>query len=340
MIKSSGKSIALIGATGLVGRTFIEVMEERKFSAGNFIPAATDASVGREIKAFGGLHTVRSMDEVDFSGADYAFFTAGRTVSCNYIPHALECGCRVIDNTTAFRMSRDVPLIVPEINGRLVTGEIMLAASPNCTTIILSIALAALQRLASIERVVLTSFQSVSGAGREALEELDNQTKAYNENRPMENKVYGKTIAFNCIPEIGDFEPGAYSGEEEKIITESRKILGSPNLNVIPTAVRVPVHVGHAISVFVEFEREISMIECIKVFKDFPGIDYDDGVPTQLDAAGRDGILVGRLRRDRERKNAFSLWVVGDNLRKGAATNSVQIAELMLAREKESQKAE
>ncbi len=270
------------------------------------------------------------MDEIDFKGIDIGFFTAGAGVSETLVPKAVEAGCRVVDNTTAYRMDEYVPLVVPEINGSLVTPESTLVACPNCAAVALVMALAPIHRAVAIERVVVTSFQSVSGAGKDLLDELETQVEADAAKKPIEAKVLPKQIAFNCFPVIGDVRESGYTKEEEKIVEETQKILGSVAMCVVPTAVRVPTRVGHALSINIELTAALSVDEAVKLWQDAPGVEYTGEIPTPLDVEGRDDILVGRLRRDTTRPHALSFWAVGDNLRKGAATNSVQIGELMI----------
>lgn len=323
--------VAVIGATGVVGRTMARVLEERGFPAGEFVPVATGGAAGRAVEAFGRTWPVRSTDDLDFGDLDYCFFTAGAAVSRELAPRAVGGGCKVIDNTTAFRMDDGVPLVVPEINGKRVTPDTPLVSCPNCTAINLVMTLAPLVELAPLRRVVVTALQSVSGAGREALRELDRQIEADGAGDTSTGRVFDRPIAFNCIPQIGEIAPSGYSAEEEKIIEETRKILEFPSLEVVPTSVRVPVRVGHALSVNVELEGKAAIDELKELWRRSPGLAYDEALPTPLDIADKDTVVIGRLRMDPMRPGAFSYWAVGDNLRKGAATNSVQIAELLLA---------
>ncbi len=326
------RTIAVVGATGVVGQTMARVLEERRFPVGEYIPIATELSVHKRVEAFGGAWPVRNAADVDFSGIEFCLFTAGAPVSRELVPKAVAAGCRVVDNTTAFRMDKDVPLVVPEINGSLVTPETMLVSCPNCTAIVLVMTLSPIARAVGIARVVVTSFQSVSGAGREALDELNGQTAADTRGEPLLASALPKQIAFNCIPQIGDVGPTGYTKEEEKIIEETRKILDTPDIEVVATAVRVPTRVGHAMSVNVELRNSLGLDEARQIWRRAAGVRYTDDIPTPLDAAGSDEVLVGRLRLDTSRPYAMTYWAVGDNLRKGAATNSVQIAELMALR--------
>lgn len=330
MDKTSAVRVAIVGATGAVGRTLARVMSERHFPVREFIPIATDGSTGRQVEAFGKNWSVCGAGDADFRNIDICFFSAGARVSEQLVPVAIDQGASVVDNTSAFRMRSDVPLVVPEINPSSVTKDTRLVACPNCTTIQLVMSLAPLQKLAAIERVVVTSFQSVSGAGKEAINELETQIKLGGD-APKPN-FFEKPIAFNCLPQVGEMLPSGYTSEEEKIIEETRKILDAPDIEVVPTAVRVPVRVGHSVSVCVHFDRDVKLEGLKDAWRDANGVTYDDGMPTPLDAAGQDAVIVGRLRHDPARSNVVAYWVVGDNLRKGAATNSVQIADLMLAK--------
>ncbi len=328
MQEPSKRRIAIVGATGVVGRTIVQVLEERKFPVTGLVPIATGSAPSKEITAFGETWPVVPLDQSDFTDLDTAFFTAGASVSKTLVPRALEQGCRVVDNTTAFRMRDDVPLVVPEINASDVKPDTKLVACPNCTAIVLVMSLAPILSVVPIRRVIVTSFQSVSGAGREALQELDAQIAADREGAEIGVTVLPMQIAFNCVPVIGDILESGYTVEEEKIVEETRKILGEPAMGVVPTAVRVPTRVGHALAVNVELAAPLTPSEAADLWRKAPGVAFAEEVPTPLDVAGTDTVVVGRLRRDSSRPHAITYWVVGDNLRKGAATNSVQIAEL------------
>ena len=328
MAAQKGKRVALVGATGVVGTTIGRVLAERRFPIAELVPIATTGSGGRQIELIDRRWQVQTAADADFDTIDLCFFTAGAAVSRDLIPTALDAGCRVVDNTTAFRMDADVPLVVPEINGDEVTARTQLVACPNCTTINLVMSLAPILRSVPIERVVVTSMQSVSGAGKEAVAELDSQSIADLDGSPLRPIVFPRPIAFNCVPQVGDITPNGNTVEEEKIIEESRKILSIPDLSVSATAVRVPVRVGHSLSVNVELAGDLSPDDARSLWREAPGVDYDDGLPTPRETADQDTIIIGRVRRDETRRFALNYWVVGDNLRKGAATNSVQIAEL------------
>jgi aspartate-semialdehyde dehydrogenase len=328
---SGQKRVGVIGATGLVGQTIATVLAERRFPVREYVPVATGASANRSVDALGRSWTVRSVSEFEFADVDICFFTAGASVSREMVPRALDGGCRVVDNTTAYRMDPDVPLVVPEINGDDVSLDTLLVSCPNCTAINLVMTLAPIMRAVPIERVVVTSFQSVSGAGREAVAELEEQSRSAVDGGKPVARVFPKPIAFNCVPRIGDVTESGYTVEEEKIIEETRKILGKPDLKIVPTAVRVPVRVGHALSVSMELSDELALEDARSLWRGANGVTYDDGMPTPADVANTDTIIVGRLRRDPTKNCAFAYWAVGNNLRKGAATNSVQIAELWMS---------
>lgn len=319
--------VAIVGATGVVGRTIAGILTERSFPADDVVPVAMSGGNARTVDALGRSWPVRASSDVDFRGIDVCFFTAGASVSADLVPRALDAGCRIVDNTTAFRMAADVPLVVPEINGARVTTATRLVSCPNCTAIVLVMSLAPIARRVPLDRVVVTSFQSVSGAGRRALDELERQTTP---GWSGESEVFGKPIGFNCLPAIGEIGEDGFSKEEAKIIEETQKILELPNLNVVATTVRVPVRVGHGVSVNIELAEPLAPDEVLRLWQEAEGVGCDDSLPTPLDVAGRDVIKVGHLRRDRTRQNALAYWAVGDNLRKGAATNSVQIAELWI----------
>jgi aspartate-semialdehyde dehydrogenase len=322
------KRVAVVGATGVVGQTIARVLAERHFPVGDYVPVATGAGGDRRVEFGGKEWAVRPAADMDFGRVDLCFFTAGAAASAEWVPRALESGSRVVDNTTAFRMDPDVPLVVPEINGAEVSEETRLVSCPNCTTINLVMALAPIHREVPIERVVVTSFQSVSGAGKQAIAELETQTQGDIEGVEPVARVFPKPIAFNCVPQVGDITGTGFSVEEQKIVEETQKILAAPGLRVVPTAVRVPVRVGHALSVNIELSEALAADRAVSLWRSAPGIEVDDGLPTPRDIAGRDAVVIGRVRRDPTRPFALSFWAVGDNLRKGAATNSVQIAEL------------
>ena len=334
--------VAVVGATGAVGREMIRTLEARRFPLDELIPLASPRSEGRRVAFRGEEVPVRRLDRASWEGIDLALFSAGASVSREHAPPAAEAGCVVVDNSSAFRMDPEVPLVIPEVNGEALSGHRGIVANPNCTAITALMALAPLHRAAELREAVLSSYQSVSGAGhrgvRELVEQVDKlrgQEEELAAPDPVtlpSGEAFGRTIAFNVLPRGGTFEPDGSTSEEHKLVDESRKILGLPDLKVAATVVRVPVIVGHAVSVYGQFERHIAPGEAREALEAMEGVRVVDDpatdlFPTPLDAAGRDEILVGRIRRAGDRMNALLLFAVGDNLRKGAALNAVQIAE-------------
>jgi len=329
-----GYKVAVIGATGNVGREMLQTLADRKFPVDEVVALASERSVGREV-SFGEDDTlkVRDLAKFDFKGIDIALSSPGAKVSAVHSPRAAKAGCVVIDNTSYFRMDPDVPLVVPEVNaeaiGRFAKRNII--ANPNCSTIQMVVALKPLHELARIKRVVVSTYQSVSGAGREAMDELFEQTRAIYMNAPIERKKFSKQIAFNVIPQIDAFMEDGFTKEEWKMRVETKKIL-DPDIDVVAQCVRVPVFIGHAESVFVEFETPVSEAQARAVLRSAPGvalIDHrvDEGYVTPVEGAGEDKVYVSRLRKDPTIANGLVFWCVSDNLRKGAALNAVQIAE-------------
>ncbi len=329
-----GYKVAVIGATGNVGRELLQTLVDRKFPVDEVVALASERSVGKEV-SFGEGDTlkVRDLAKFDFKGIDIALSSPGAKVSAVHSPRAAKAGCVVIDNTSYFRMDPDVPLVVPEVNaeaiGRFAKRNII--ANPNCSTIQMVVALKPLHELARIKRVVVSTYQSVSGAGREAMDELFEQTRAIYMNAPVERKKFSKQIAFNVIPHIDAFMEDGFTKEEWKMRVETKKIL-DPDIDVVAQCVRVPVFIGHAESVFVEFETPVGEAQARAVLRSAPGvalIDHrvDEGYVTPVEGAGEDKVYVSRLRKDPTIANGLVFWCVSDNLRKGAALNAVQIAE-------------
>jgi aspartate-semialdehyde dehydrogenase len=330
--------IAVVGATGAVGSTMLGVMRERGFP-GEVVPFASERSAGRRID-----HGDRSLEVLALSdGAirdfDLALFSAGGTISGEWAPRFAEAGAVVVDNSSRWRMQDDVPLVVSEVNPDDLAGHRGIVANPNCSTMQMVVALKPIQDAAGIERLVITTMQSVSGTGQRAVEELHDQTRAVIEADEIPApSVYPHQIAFNVLPQAGVFPEGSdYTDEELKIVNETRKILGQPDIAVSATCTRVPVYTGHSESVNVQTREPLSAADCRELLASAPGIavldDPADGIyPQALDAAGRDEVLVGRIREDPSHERCLNLFVVGDNLRKGAATNAVQIAELLIER--------
>jgi len=339
--------VAVLGATGAVGREMLRTLGERRFPLDDLVALASPRSAGMRLPFGPGDVEVRAVEDDSFEDVDLALFSAGARVSGEYAPRAVDDGTVVVDNSSAFRMRDDVPLVIPEINGDALAGHRGIVAVPNCTAITALIAVAPLDRAAGLTSMVISSYQSVSGAGHRGIAELLEQVEKL---RGQEEElaspdagtlpagdVFGRTIAYNVLPRGGTFEPGGSTSEESKLVNESRKILGRPELAVAATVVRVPVVVGHSVSVFATFERELSPDEARAALGTAPGIRVvddpaADAFPTPLDAAGRDDVLVGRIRRPEGMPNALLLFASADNLRKGAALNAVQIAERLFAR--------
>jgi len=318
---------AIIGATGLVGRKIIKVLEERNFPVSELIPAASSRSVGTKIEFNANTYEVVSIQQALDAKPDIALFSAGAGVSLEWAKKFAEAGCYVIDNSSAWRMDPEIPLVIPEVNAEVLTKESRLIANPNCSTIQMLVALAPLHRLYGIKKIVVSTYQSVSGSGIKAIEQLENESKGIET-----EKVYAHQINRNCLPHCDSFLENGYTKEEMKLVNETHKILNAPQIEVSPTAVRVPVTAGHSESIWVEFEKEVEISAVFDVFSKAEGVILQDDVknniyPLPINAADRDEVFVGRIRKDLFNPKALNLWVVADNLRKGAATNAVQIAE-------------
>ena len=333
-----GYRIAIAGATGNVGTEMLNVLAERGFPADEIIPLASRRSVGREVSFGDKTLKVKALEDFDFTGTDICLMSAGGDTAKKYAPAIGRQGCVVIDNSSAFRYDVDVPLIVPEVNADAVTGftKRNIIANPNCSTAQLVVALKPLHDLARIKRVVVSTYQSVSGSGKEAMDELFNQTRAVFVADPVEAKVYPKRIAFNVIPHIDVFMDDGSTKEEWKVVAETKKML-DPKIKVTCTAVRVPVFVGHSEAVNIEFENEITADQARETLREAPGclvIDKREpgGYATPYECVGDDATYISRIREDSTVDNGLNIWVVSDNLRKGAATNTVQIAELLVNR--------
>ncbi|HUP88959.1 MAG TPA: aspartate-semialdehyde dehydrogenase [Longimicrobiales bacterium] len=319
--------IAILGATGAVGRTMLRVLEERAFPVDELVLLASERSEGTRIAAFGKDWTVRAVTAEAFDGCDIALFSAGSSRSREWAPIAAQRGAIVIDNSSCWRMEPDVPLVVPEVNGERVHDAARgIIANPNCATIQLVVALEAIKRAAGLDRVVVTTFQSVSGAGNKGIAALDSELAGEKTETP-----FVAPIAHNVIPYIGPRGDDGWNEEEDKIRAETRRILEMPDLAVSATCVRVPVRIGHSISVTVQTARPLDRPSALSALKQMSGIaPISDNDPLPLNAAGTDDVYVGHVRSDRDVDNTLHLWVVADNLRKGAATNAVQIAEALL----------
>ncbi len=333
--KKAAYQVAVVGATGAVGAEMIQVLEERKFPVETLHPLASSRSAGGTVSFRGSDVTVKELTKDSFAGIDIALFSAGSDVSKEYAPIAAKAGAVVIDNSAAWRMDKDVPLVVPEVNPHDLAKHKGIIANPNCSTIQMVVALKPLHDEARIQRIVVTTFQSVSGTGKEAMEELMEESKALLSFGQPEPKVYPHQIAFNCLPHIDEFLPTGYTKEEMKMLHETRKIMGDATIRVTATTVRVPVYIGHSEAVNIETERKLTANEARAILSTAPGVQlYDDPAhalyPMPLIAAGQDDVYVGRIREDESIPNGLNLWVVADNLRKGAALNAVQIAELLV----------
>ena len=330
-----GFRVAVVGATGNVGREVLAILAERSFPVDRIHAVASNRSLGTQI-SFGedDVLDVESIENFSFEGVDLAFFATDSKVSEKYIPLALEKGAKVIDKSTAYRMDSNVPLTVPEINGDdLSDDDLNLVANPNCVVIPLAMALNALKE-AGLKRAQLSTYQSVSGAGREGMDELFNQTRAIYVNDASKPEIFPKSIAFNVIPQVGTVGSNGHTSEEVKIVEETQKIL-SQNLQISVTCVRVPVFIGHSVAVSVEFENPLAVGEALSLFREMPGLSVvdqrvDGGYVTPEEAAGDDSVFISRVRQDKSVENGIMFWIVTDNLRKGAALNAVQIAEKWL----------
>ncbi|MGE4351773.1 MAG: aspartate-semialdehyde dehydrogenase [Bdellovibrionales bacterium] len=329
-------NVAVVGATGAVGQEMLKTLAERAFPVGKIAALASQHSVGREV-SFGedAVLTVENLDKFDFSDTQICLSSAGAKISEAFAPRAAAAGCVVIDNTSQFRMDPDVPLVVPEVNPHAIADfkKKNIIANPNCSTIQMLVALKPLHDAATIKRIVVSTYQSVSGGGREAMDELFTQTRAVYVNDPLKKEIFRKQIAFNVIPQIDIFMDDGSTKEEWKMVVETKKIL-DPTIKVSATAVRVPVFICHAESVNVEFEQELSASQAREILKKAPGVTvidhrHEEGFVTPAECAGEDAVFVSRIRDDISVENGINLWVVSDNLRKGAALNAVQIAEIL-----------
>jgi aspartate-semialdehyde dehydrogenase len=331
----SGVSVAVVGVTGAAGQTTLRILEERKFPVRELRVYASGRSVGKTVGFAGDTLRVEKVTPEAFRGIEIAFFSAGTAQSREYAPLAVRAGAVVVDKSNAFRMDPAVPLVVPEINAEAARGHRGIVASPNCTTVVTVMPLAPLQRAAGIRRVVATSYQAVSGAGVNGVEDLRQQTLAWARGEKPVPRFVPHQIAFNLIPHIDRFGDGGYTGEEWKLVHEVRKILEAPDLRIAPTTVRVPVFTAHSVAVNVETARKVTAEEARGLFERFPGLRvWDDPAesryPMPVTVEGQDDCVVGRIREDLSHERALNFWVVGDQLRKGAATNAVQIAELLI----------
>jgi aspartate-semialdehyde dehydrogenase len=326
----------VVGATGAVGSTILEVLAQRDFPAREVVPFASERSAGKEVEVDGRKLEIRPLSGDAIEGLDLVLSSAGGAVSAEWAPRFVDAGAVVVDNTSYWRMHDDVPLVVAGVNDEAADDHRGIVANPNCTTMQMVLALKPLWDTVGIERIVVSTYQSVSGTGRRAIEELRTQSKAVLEGERPEPEVFPHQVAFNVLPQVETFKDGDdYTTEERKVMNETRKILGATDdLGISATCVRVPVVTGHSESVNVQTRDALSPDDCRQLLASFPGLVVVDApgegiYPLAIDAAGRDEVLVGRIRRDPSNERSLNMWVVGDNLRKGAATNAVQVAELL-----------
>ena len=334
----NGYRVGVLGATGLVGSTILSVLTERGFPASEVVPFASERSVGKKIDWSGSVLECRPLNEETIQGLDVVLSSAGGAVSAEWSPKLVDAGAVVVDNTSYWRMHDDVPLVVAEVNPDAVESHRGIVANPNCSTMQMVVALKPLFDEAGIERLVISTYQAVSGTGKKAIEELHAQSEAVLDDREAVAEVYPHQIAFSVLPQAGSFPDGDdHTDEERKLINETRKILGDPSIRVSATCVRVPVVTGHSEAVNVETKEPLSAERARELLSAAPGVTVVDDpaaarYPMAVEAAGRDDVFVGRIRRDPGNERALDLWVVSDNLRKGAATNAVQLAELLVER--------
>ncbi|CAI8777092.1 aspartate-semialdehyde dehydrogenase [Methylocaldum szegediense] len=335
---SRSYNVAVLGATGAVGETMLSILEERNFPVGEVYALASSRSAGERVEFKGSYLTVQDVAEFDFSKAQIGLFSAGASVSAIYAPKAAAAGCVVVDNTSCFRYEADIPLVVPEVNPDAIaqykTRRII--ANPNCSTIQMLVALKPIYDAVGIERINVCTYQAVSGTGKKAIEELSHQTALLLNGKPIKPEVYPKQIAFNALPQIDIFMDNGYTKEEMKMVWETRKIMGDDSIQVNPTTVRVPVFYGHSEAVHIETREKITAEQARDLLSRAPGVTVIDerkpgGYPTAVtEAAGHDAVFVGRIREDISHPRGLNLWVVADNVRKGAALNSIQIAEVLV----------
>ncbi len=334
----SGYNVAVVGATGAVGEAMLEILAERDFPVAELHLLASSRSAGSRLQFKGRSIVVEELAAFDFSGTDVGLFSAGGSISAEYAPKAAAAGCVVIDNTSFFRRDDEIPLVVPEVNPDRVADfrARNIIANPNCSTIQMLVALKPIYDAAGISRIDVSTYQAVSGAGRSGVEELASQTAMLLNGKPVEHSVFTKQISFNALPHIGDFQENGYTQEEMKMVWETRKIFEDEDIQVNPTCVRIPVFYGHSEAVHIVTDRKITAEQASLLLAGSPGVvvmddPVDGGYPTAVpDSAGTDGVFVGRIREDMDLDTGLNLWVVSDNVRKGAALNSIQIAEVLI----------
>lgn len=328
-------NIAIMGATGAVGTCFLKILEQRKFPVNSIRMLASERSQGKSLKFNGKDYPVEKLTHDSFKGVDIVLASAGASRSLEFLPSAVKAGAVSIDNSSAFRMDKEVPLVVPEVNPEMIKKNKGIIANPNCSTIQMVVALWPIHKAAKIKRIVVTTFQSVSGAGQSKVLELDAQVKEYAAGKKMTVSQFPHRIAFNLIPHIDVFLENKYTKEEMKMVHETRKIMGDDSIMVNATCVRVPVFYAHSESVNIETEKHITPDEARELLSSSPGVKVVDDpgnkvYPMPIDAEGKDDTLVGRIRQDESVKNGLSMWIVADNIRKGAALNAIQIAEELI----------
>ena len=328
-------NVAVMGATGAVGTCFLNILAERKFPIKNLKLLASERSAGKSLKFDGKLHPVEKLTHDSFAGVDIVLASAGASRSLEFLPSAVKAGAVCVDNSSAFRMDKEVPLVVPEVNPEMIAKHKGIIANPNCSTIQMVVALWPIHKAAGIKRIVVTTFQSVSGAGQKKINELLEQSKEFLAGKKAKPVEFAHQIAFNLIPQIDVFLDNNYTKEEMKMVHETRKIMGDPSINVNATCIRVPVFFAHSESINIETAKHISAAEVKALMAHAPGVRLVDDpakqqYPMPIDAEGRDDTLVGRIRQDESIKNGISMWIAADNIRKGAALNAIQIAEELI----------
>ncbi len=327
--------IGIMGATGAVGSIMLRILEERDFPVAELRPLASVRSAGKLLKFRGEEVKIRELTEDSFKGLDIVLASAGASISKKYVPHAVEAGATVIDNTSAFRMEPGVPLVIPEVNAEDIFKHKGIIANPNCSTIIMLVPLKPLHDVARIQRIVVSTYQAVSGTGSQAITELEDQVKQFVSGEPIKHEVYPYQIAFNVLPHIDTFQDNGYTREEMKMLNETRKMLHDDSIQVSATAIRVPVFTSHSESLQIETEKKLTAQQARELLESAPGVKVVDDpanlkYPMPLDTSGQDLVFAGRIREDISHAHGLALWVAGDQLRKGAATNAVQIAEILI----------
>jgi len=332
---SRGYNVAVVGATGAVGEEMLKILQQRNFPLKNLRVLASERSKGKLLKFKEEKLKVERLSSASLKGIEIALFSAGASISREFSPKMVKMGAVVVDNSSAFRMEKDVPLIVPEVNPWALKNHQGIIANPNCSTIQLVVAINPIHLRVKIKRMIISTFQSVSGTGREAILELKKQSESYLSGGSTTSKVYPHQIAFNLLPHIGQFLPSGYTEEEMKLVNETRKIMEDPSIAITATCVRVPVFISHSEVVTIETKEKISVEKVREILSSSPGVIVKDkpqenSYPLPIEAAGKDEVFVGRIREDESITNGINLWVVADNLRKGAALNTIQIAELLI----------